>query len=94
MPESAIALSSGGQDSTTCLAWALRRFDPVETIGFDYGQRHSVELACRRTIRGILPERFPKWRGRLGEDHPIDLGVLGGDFENITDPGGRNQIPR
>jgi 7-cyano-7-deazaguanine synthase len=75
--EKAIVLFSGGQDSTTCLAWALDRFAEVETLGFDYGQRHRIELACRETILGELRRLFPPWRPRLGEDHKIDLGVLG-----------------
>jgi 7-cyano-7-deazaguanine synthase len=74
----AIVLFSGGQDSTTCLAWALDRFAAVETIGFDYGQRHKVELACRPVILGEFRRLFPAWAARLGEDHVIDLGVLGG----------------
>jgi 7-cyano-7-deazaguanine synthase len=76
-PESAIVLFSGGQDSTVCLAWALERFALVETVGFDYGQRHAVELACRKEILRLLPERFPHWRGRLGPDQVLDLGILG-----------------
>src|SRR3954465_13947207 len=76
-PEPALVLFSGGQDSTTCLAWALRRFPLVETIGFDYGQRHRVELDCRSRITECLRGRFPEWRDRLGADHLIDLGVLG-----------------
>ncbi len=76
-PEKALVLFSGGQDSTTCLAWALARFADVETIGFDYGQRHRVELACRDRIIGRLRREFPQWSGRLGADHMIDLGVLG-----------------
>ena len=75
--DSAIVLFSGGQDSTVCLAWALERFARVETIGFDYGQRHAVELACRREILRLLPGRFPQWQGRLGPDQVLDLGVLG-----------------
>lgn len=74
---SALVLFSGGQDSTTCLAWALNRFDRVETIGFDYRQRHVVELECRQKIREEIALRFPNWAGRLGEDHTVDLGVLG-----------------
>src|SRR5438045_9545606 len=70
-------LFSGGQDSTTCLAWALARFGAVETIGFDYGQRHRVELDCRERIAGRLRREFPQWAGKLGPDHLIDLGVLG-----------------
>ncbi len=73
----AIVLFSGGQDSTTCLAWALERFDRVETVGFDYGQRHRIEMEVREPIRTALAMDFPRWRGRLGEDHVIDLAVLG-----------------
>jgi 7-cyano-7-deazaguanine synthase len=73
----ALVLFSGGQDSTTCLAWALARFDAVETIGFDYGQRHRVELDCRRRIIDRLKSAFPRWGEKLGEDHVIDLPVLG-----------------
>ena len=76
-PSNALVLFSGGQDSTTCLAWALDRFEQVETIGFDYRQRHRVELECRPRIRNELALRFPRWAGRLGEDHLPDLGVLG-----------------
>jgi 7-cyano-7-deazaguanine synthase len=76
-PEPALVLFSGGQDSTTCLAWALARFPRVETIGFDYGQRHRVELDCRGRIVERLRGEFVEWRDRLGEDHLIDLGVLG-----------------
>lgn len=73
----ALVLFSGGQDSTTCLAWALDRFDRVETVGFDYGQRHRIELDCRTRLRkGIVAIR-PDWAGRLGEDHTIDLSALG-----------------
>jgi 7-cyano-7-deazaguanine synthase len=75
--EPALVLFSGGQDSTTCLAWALDRFNAVETIGFDYAQRHRVELECRVRIAERLKAEFPRWRGRLGEDHIIDLSVLG-----------------
>lgn len=75
--DKAIVLFSGGQDSTTCLAWALDRFASVETVGFDYGQRHKVELACRHIILGELRQRFPPWAERLGEDHMVDLSVLG-----------------
>jgi 7-cyano-7-deazaguanine synthase len=74
---SALVLFSGGQDSTTCLAWALDRFDRVETVGFDYGQRHRVELGCRQDIVAHLKTLYPAWAARLGEDHTIDLGVLG-----------------
>ncbi len=74
---SALVLFSGGQDSAVCLAWALRRFDRVETIGFDYRQRHSVELQCRTVFLAKLREAFPEWAAKLGDDHLLDLGVLG-----------------
>ncbi len=77
MNAGALVLFSGGQDSTTCLAWALARYDLVETIGFDYGQRHAVELAQRAPIRAALADAFPLWAPRLGSDHLLDLGVLG-----------------
>lgn len=77
MHTSALVLFSGGQDSTTCLAWALDRYQRVETIGFDYGQRHVVELQCRTTVLKSLRERFPAWNGKLGEDHMLDMGLLG-----------------
>ena len=73
MDETALVLLSGGQDSTTCLAWALDRYDHVETVGFAYGQRHAVELNCREPVRQALPA-MPDWRGRLGADHLVDLG--------------------
>lgn len=71
--ESALVLFSGGQDSTTCLAWALSRFPRVETVGFAYGQRHAVELGCRGPVRAGLAALMD-WGGRLGEDHLVDLG--------------------
>jgi 7-cyano-7-deazaguanine synthase len=77
MNQRALVLFSGGQDSTTCLAWALQRYEHVETIGFDYGQRHRVELDCRRPVLQRLREAFPDWSGRLGDDHLLDLSVLG-----------------
>jgi 7-cyano-7-deazaguanine synthase len=76
-PETALVLFSGGQDSATCLAWALTRFSGVETVGFDYRQRHRVELECRGVILDRLRREFPHWAGRLGADHRVDLGVLG-----------------
>jgi 7-cyano-7-deazaguanine synthase len=75
--DAALVLFSGGQDSTTCLAWALDRFARVETIGFDYRQRHAVELACRPAVRRALAASFPAWADRLEDDHLIDLSVLG-----------------
>ena len=77
MNSKALVLFSGGQDSATCLAWALDRFAHVETIGFDYGQRHIVELECRRTVLSKLRSAFPAWSERLGEDHLLDMSVLG-----------------
>ncbi|WP_323798165.1 7-cyano-7-deazaguanine synthase QueC [Nisaea sp.] len=77
MTETAMVLFSGGQDSATCLAWALDRFDHVETIAFDYGQTHAVELEVRKTFLAALRERFPEWGAKLGEDHFIDLSLLG-----------------
>ena len=73
----ALVLFSGGQDSSTCLAWALDRFGTVETVGFDYGQRHRVELECRETIREGLAAIAPVWGSRLGPDHTIGLQALG-----------------
>jgi 7-cyano-7-deazaguanine synthase len=73
----ALALFSGGQDSSTCLAWALERFDYVETVGFDYGQRHKIELDRRGVIRDRLRLEYPGWAARLGEDHTLDLSTLG-----------------
>ncbi|WP_213762440.1 7-cyano-7-deazaguanine synthase QueC [Caballeronia sp. dw_19] len=72
----ALVLFSGGQDSTTCLAWALERFTRVETVGFDYGQRHRVELACRQVLRERIKTQFPAWSDRLGDDHLLNLDVL------------------
>ena len=77
MNSKALVLFSGGQDSTTCLAWALDRYESVETIGFDYGQRHFVELECRKTVIEELRKSFPKWSDRLGMDHMLDLKLLG-----------------
>jgi 7-cyano-7-deazaguanine synthase len=74
---SALVLLSGGQDSATCLAWALDRFEKVETIGFDYGQRHRVELDCRSRIRDGMSAINPSWAARLGQDHMIALDSLG-----------------
>ena len=73
----ALVLFSGGQDSTTCLAQALSRFERVETIGFDYGQRHHVELQARLVVLTQLRQQFPAWAGRLGQAHLLDLAVLG-----------------
>src|ERR1043166_4927346 len=74
--DAALVLFSGGQDSTPCLAWALDRFARVETVGFDYRQRHAVELACRPAVLHALAA-FPAWAARLADDHVVDLSVLG-----------------
>jgi 7-cyano-7-deazaguanine synthase len=73
----ALVLFSGGQDSTTCLAWALARYSHVETIGFDYGQRHLVELECRARILSRFRKEFPEWTERLGDDHVLSIATLG-----------------
>lgn len=73
---SALVLFSGGQDSTTCLADALSRYERVETLGFDYGQRHHVELDARLNVLAGLRSQFPQWAPRLGEDHLLSLDVL------------------
>jgi len=73
----ALVLFSGGQDSTVCLAWALSTYNYVETIGFNYGQRHDVELKVRTPIRDSIAADFPQWQGRLGNDHLLNLDTLG-----------------
>ncbi len=77
MHTSALVLFSGGQDSTTCLAHALARYERVETVAFDYGQRHKVELQARLAVLREIKARFPQWAHKLGEDHLLDLAVLG-----------------
>jgi 7-cyano-7-deazaguanine synthase len=74
---SALVLFSGGQDSTVCLAWALARHARVETVGFDYGQRHAVELTQRHVVRASVAAAFPDWVGRLGDDAVIDIRGFG-----------------
>jgi 7-cyano-7-deazaguanine synthase len=74
--DTALVLFSGGQDSTVCLAWALERFARIETIGFDYGQRHAIELAVRGPIRDGMAKLRPEWASRLGNDHVIKLDAL------------------
>jgi 7-cyano-7-deazaguanine synthase len=73
----ALVLFSGGQDSSVCLAWALDRYPRVETVGFDYGQRHAVELDARQAVRARLAEAFPAWAARLGDDHMLDIRGFG-----------------
>lgn len=84
---SALVLFSGGQDSATCLAWALERYERVETIGFDYGQRHAVEMQARQTVREQMVNVLPQWAGRLGPDHVVDLTGFGaiGETAMTTD---------
>src|SRR3954462_11965824 len=76
-PQTALVLFSGGQDSTVCLAWALQRFARVETVGFDYGQRHAAELLVRPRLRSKLAGLRPEWAARLGDDHVLKLDALG-----------------
>ncbi|MBR0661607.1 7-cyano-7-deazaguanine synthase QueC [Neoroseomonas oryzicola] len=75
--DAALVLFSGGQDSATCLAWALDRYGHVETLGFDYGQRHAVELECRAAFRAVIPTIDENWARRLGPDHTLRLAALG-----------------
>ena len=77
-----LVLFSGGQDSTVCLAWALERYARVETVGFDYGQRHVVEMAQRPVLLAKLVAAYPKWADRLGEDHVLALPTLGAISES------------
>ena len=77
MSSSALVLFSGGQDSATCLAWALSRHERVETLGFDYGQRHAVELQLRPSLLASFRAMDPQWAARLGDDHLLDLSLLG-----------------
>jgi len=74
--EGALVLFSGGQDSATCLAWALARYDRVETIGFDYGQRHRVEMECRARLREGMSALSAAWAGRLGDDNVVQLDAI------------------
>jgi len=98
MDESALVLFSGGQDSTTCLAWALERFHRVETVGFDYGQRHAAELDARpRVLRG-LRAISAKWAAALGADHVLPINTLkaiGGSalLENLAFSKGKSGLP-
>jgi 7-cyano-7-deazaguanine synthase len=98
MSNSALVLFSGGQDSTVCLAWALARFARVETVGFDYGQRHAAELTARPRIVQGLRTAFPQWAAKLGADHllPLDtLKAIGGSAltEAIKIEMGENGLP-
>ncbi len=82
--DSALVLFSAGQDSTTCLAWALAQYARVETVGFAYGQRHDVEMAQRGAVLDALREGFPEWAAKLGDDHVLDASVLGQVAENTA----------
>src|SRR5579864_1225042 len=98
MSEDALVLFSGGQDSTTCLAWALERFGRVETVGFDYGQRHAAELAARPRVLAGLRALSAKWSAALGADHVLPLNTLkaiGGSalLENTAFVTGKNGLP-
>ena len=77
MTDGALVLFSGGQDSTACLAWALSRYERVETVGFDYGQRHAVELQARQAVRRRITREFPAWADRLGPDHLLEMRGFG-----------------
>jgi 7-cyano-7-deazaguanine synthase len=97
-PNTALVLFSGGQDSTTCLVWALDKFTGVETVGFDYGQRHAAELEARPRIITALKQKFPAWAGKLGEDRLLDLNVLkaiGGSAltDSLKIEMGQNRLP-
>jgi 7-cyano-7-deazaguanine synthase len=74
--DNALVLFSGGQDSTVCLAWALERFARVETVGFDYGQRHVIEMQVRARLRARMAALSPDWKARLGDDHVVKLDAL------------------
>ena len=80
--DGALVLFSGGQDSTACLAWALDRYGRVETVGFDYGQRHVIEMEARQTVRSAIVAGFPLWAGRLGDDHVLDIRGFGAVAES------------
>jgi 7-cyano-7-deazaguanine synthase len=96
--ETGLVLFSGGQDSTACLAWALDSFANVETVGFEYGQRHLAEMSARPRVLAALRDNYPQWQGRLGVDHvlPIDtLKAIGGSAltENLKIEMGANGLP-
>ena len=87
--EQALVIFSGGQDSATCLAWALSRFERVQTLGFDYGQRHNVELACRQRLRAALADLDPLWASRLGPDTLLNVDI----FRQLADTALTSEAP-
>jgi len=87
----ALVSFSGGQDSTTALAWALDRYESVETIGFRYGQKHFVELECRPIVREAIAQLNPAWSARLGPDHVVELNLIGQIAKNVISP--ENYVP-
>src|SRR5579871_3320528 len=92
-PSAALVSFSGGQDSTTALAWALSRYKIVETIGFRYGQKHLVEMERRPIIRSAIAELVPNWKTRLGPDHIVELDLIGQiAAKNVAAPTGHPQI--
>jgi 7-cyano-7-deazaguanine synthase len=88
----ALVLFSGGQDSTLCLAHALEIFARVETVGFDYGQRHAVELECRQRVRAEIASAFPAWSARLGQDHVLDITSFGAIGDTALTSGAEIQM--
>jgi 7-cyano-7-deazaguanine synthase len=88
----ALVLFSGGQDSTVCLAYALDHFARVETVGFDYGQRHAVELECRQNVRREIASAFPAWAPRLGPDHVLDITSFGAIGDTALTSGAEIQM--
>jgi 7-cyano-7-deazaguanine synthase len=74
--ETALVLFSGGQDSATCLAWALQRFARVEMLGFDYGQRHAIELQCRGRLLDGFKSSSADWAAKLGESHTVAIPTI------------------
>lgn len=87
--EQSLVIFSGGQDSATCLAWALSRFERVRTLGFDYGQRHNVELACRQRLRAALADLDPLWASRLGPDTLLNVDI----FRQLADTALTSEAP-